>query len=120
VVEVLKPGKMRDVYVDGDDMMLVASERVSVYDVVLPTPIPDKGAILTQISPWSFRQLTDLVPNHVLSEDVLDEWVGRAIRCRHLDIVPVECIACGYLAGPGLGAYRERDLSADHRPKWSS
>jgi phosphoribosylaminoimidazole-succinocarboxamide synthase len=103
----LRRGKVRDVYVDGDDLILVASDRVSVYDVVLPTPIPDKGAILTQISLWFFRQLTDLVPNHVLSEDVPDEWAGRAIRCRRLDIVPVECIARGYLAGLGLESYRE-------------
>ena len=87
--------------------ILVASDRVSVYDVVLPTPIPDKGAILTQLSLWWFRQMADLVPNHVLSEDVPAEWKGRAIRCRRLEILPVECIARGYLAGLGLESYRE-------------
>ncbi len=93
-------------YADGDDLILVASDRVSVYDVVLPTPIPDKGAILTQLSLWWFRQMADLVPNHVLGEDVPPMWKGRAIRCRRLDMVPVECIARGYLAGLGLESYR--------------
>jgi phosphoribosylaminoimidazole-succinocarboxamide synthase len=69
-VELIRQGKVRDVYADGDDLILVASDRVSVYDVVLPTPIPDKGAILTQLSLWWFRQMAELVPNHVLSEDV--------------------------------------------------
>jgi phosphoribosylaminoimidazole-succinocarboxamide synthase len=105
-VELIRQGKVRDVYADGDDLILVASDRVSVYDVVLPTPIPDKGAILTQLSLWWFGQVADLVPNHVLSEDVPPEWKGRAIRCRRLDMVPVECIARGYLAGLGLESYR--------------
>ena len=105
-MELIRQGKVRDVYADGDDLILVASDRVSVYDVVLPTPIPDKGAILTQLSLWWFRQMAELVPNHVLSEDVPPEWKGRAIRCRRLDMVPVECIARGYLAGLGLDSYR--------------
>jgi phosphoribosylaminoimidazole-succinocarboxamide synthase len=106
-VELIRQGKVRDVYADGDDLILVASDRVSVYDVVLPTPIPDKGAILTQLSLWWFRQTAELVPNHVLSEDVPPEWKGRALRCRRLDMVPVECIARGYLAGLGLASYQE-------------
>jgi phosphoribosylaminoimidazole-succinocarboxamide synthase len=106
-VELIRQGKVREVYADGDDVILVASDRVSVYDVVLPTPIPDKGAILTQLSLWWFRQVEDLVPNHVVSEDVPPEWKGRAIRCRRLDILPVECIARGYLAGLGFDSYRQ-------------
>ncbi len=94
-------------YEDGGDVILVASDRVSVYDVILPTPIPDKGAVLTQLSLWWFRQLADIVSNHVISEDVPAEFAGRAIRCRRLAIVPVECIARGYLAGLGLESYRE-------------
>ena len=105
-MELIRQGKVRDVYVDGGDLILVASDRVSVYDVVLPTPIPDKGAILTQLSLWWFDQVADLIPNHVLSEDVPPEWKGRAVRCRRLDMVPVECIARGYLAGLGLESYR--------------
>jgi phosphoribosylaminoimidazole-succinocarboxamide synthase len=101
-------GKVRDVYADGDDLLLVASDRVSIYDVVLPTPVPGKGAILTQLSLWWFDRLGDIVPNHVISAtDVPQQWAGRAIRCRRLDMVPVECIARGYLAGLGLAAYNE-------------
>jgi phosphoribosylaminoimidazole-succinocarboxamide synthase len=106
-VELLHSGKVRDVYADGADLILVASDRVSVYDVVLPTPIPDKGALLTQLSLWWFEQLADLVPNHVISAtEVPAEFAGRAIRCRRLDMVPVECVARGYLAGSGLTDYR--------------
>ena len=105
-VEHLHSGKVRDVYADGDDLVLVASDRVSVYDVVLPTPIPDKGKILTQLSLWWFEQLADIVPNHVISDtDVPDEWRGRAVRVKRLRMVPVECIARGYLAGLGLAEY---------------
>jgi phosphoribosylaminoimidazole-succinocarboxamide synthase len=106
-VELLHSGKVRDVYADGADLILVASDRISVYDVVLPTPIPDKGRLLTQLSLWWFEQLSDVVPSHVLSAtDVPAEFAGRAIRCRRLDMVPVECIARGYLAGLGLKEYQ--------------
>ena len=106
-MRLLHSGKVRDVYEDGDDLVLVASDRISVYDVVLPTPIPDKGAILTQLSLWWFEQLADVVPNHVISAtDVPADWAGRAVRCRRLTMVPVECIARGYLAGSGLAEYR--------------
>jgi phosphoribosylaminoimidazole-succinocarboxamide synthase len=106
-MELIRRGKVRDVYADDEDVILVASDRVSVYDVILPTPIPDKGAILTQLSLWWFDQLKDLVPNHVINQDVPEEWSGRAIRCKRVDIVPVECIARGYLAGLGLESYRD-------------
>ena len=106
-MELIHSGKVRDVYADGDDIVLVASDRISVFDVVLPTPIPDKGAILTQLSLWWFERLAGVVPNHVLSAaDVLPEWAGRAVRCRRLDMVPVECIGRGYLAGSSLAEYR--------------
>jgi phosphoribosylaminoimidazole-succinocarboxamide synthase len=108
-VELLHSGKVRDVYSDGQDLLLVTSDRISIYDVILPTPIPDKGKILTQLSLWWFEQLKDVVPNHVISStDVPAEWQGRAIRCERLDMVMVECIARGYLAGSGLKEY-ERD-----------
>jgi len=100
-------GKVRDLYSDGDDILLVASDRISIYDVVLPTPVPGKGALLTQLSLWWFRRFGELVPNHVLSEDVPAEFAGRAIRCRPLKMVGVECIARGYLAGLGLQEYRK-------------
>jgi phosphoribosylaminoimidazole-succinocarboxamide synthase len=105
-VKLLHQGKVRDIYADGDDLILVASDRVSVYDVVLPTPIPDKGAILTRLSLWWFERLADVVPNHVLSTDVPAEFAGRAIRCRRLEMAPVECVARGYLTGSGLADYR--------------
>ncbi|MFC3380430.1 phosphoribosylaminoimidazolesuccinocarboxamide synthase [Couchioplanes azureus] len=105
-MELLHSGKVRDVYADGDDILLVASDRVSIYDVVLPTAIPDKGKILTQLSLWWFEQLADLVPNHIVSAtDVPAEWAGRAVRCERLEMVMVECIARGYLAGSGLKDY---------------
>ncbi|GAA2361839.1 phosphoribosylaminoimidazolesuccinocarboxamide synthase [Dactylosporangium salmoneum] len=108
-VELLHSGKVRDVYADGDDLILVASDRISVYDVVLPTPIPDKGAVLTRLSLWWFEQLADIVPSHVISAtDVPAEFAGRAIRCRRLEMLPVECIARGYLAGLGLSEYNSR------------
>jgi phosphoribosylaminoimidazole-succinocarboxamide synthase len=107
-VELIHSGKVRDVYADGDDLLLVASDRMSIYDVVLPTPVPGKGRILTQLSLWWFDRLGDIIPNHVISAtDVPQQWAGRAIRCRRLDMVPVECIARGYLAGLGLAAYNE-------------
>ncbi|MCY1142473.1 phosphoribosylaminoimidazolesuccinocarboxamide synthase [Actinoplanes sp. Pm04-4] len=108
-MELLHSGKVREVYADGRDILLVASDRISIYDVVLPTAIPDKGKILTQLSLWWFEQLADVVPNHVISStDVPGEWAGRAVRCERLEMVMVECIARGYLAGSGLKEY-ERD-----------
>ena len=107
-MELIHSGKVRDVYADGDDLLLVASDRVSIYDVVLPTPVPGKGRVLTQLSLWWFDRLGDIVPNQVISAtDVPAEWAGRAIRCERLEMVPVECIARGYLTGLGLTAYQE-------------
>ncbi|WP_285662878.1 phosphoribosylaminoimidazolesuccinocarboxamide synthase [Actinorhabdospora filicis] len=101
-------GKVRDLYEDRGDIILVASDRVSIYDVIMPTPIPDKGAILTALSLWWFDQLRDLVPNHVISAtDVPEEFAGRAIRCKRLEIIPVECVARGYLTGNGLKEYEK-------------
>ena len=107
-MRLMHSGKVRDVYEDGGDLILVASDRVSVYDVVLPTAIPDKGAVLTRLSLWWFEQLADVVDNHVISAtDVPQEWLGRAIRCRRLEMIPVECIARGYLTGLGLVEYEK-------------
>jgi phosphoribosylaminoimidazole-succinocarboxamide synthase len=106
-VELLHSGKVRDVFLDRGDIILVASDRVSVYDVVLPTAIPDKGALLTQLSLWWFGKTGEVVENHVISAtDVPDDMAGRAIRCRRLDMLPVECIARGYLTGLGLKEYQ--------------
>ena len=106
-MRLLHSGKVRDVYADGDDLVVVASDRISIYDVVLPTPIPDKGAVLTRLSLWWFDRLADLVPNHLLGTDVPPEFAGRAMRCRRLSMLPVECVARGYLTGSGLKDYEK-------------
>ncbi|PWK72412.1 phosphoribosylaminoimidazole-succinocarboxamide synthase [Streptomyces sp. CG 926] len=108
----LHTGKVRDLYRDEDGrLVMVASDRLSAFDWVLPTEIPDKGRVLTQLSLWWFDQLTDLVPNHVISTDLPAgapaDWAGRTLICRNLDMVPVECVARGYLAGSGLVEYDE-------------
>src|SRR3954464_4942656 len=105
-MELIHSGKVRDVYADGDDLILVASDRMSVYDVILPTPIPDKGRVLTQLSLWWFEQLADVVPHHVLSTDVPAAVAGRAVLVRRLRMIPVECVARAYLTGGGLAEYR--------------
>ena len=106
-MELLHSGKVREVYLDRGDIVLVASDRVSVYDVVLPTPIRDKGALLTQLSRWWFDKTADVAANHVIStDDVPAEVAGRAVRCRRLEMLPVECIARGYLTGLGLREYQ--------------
>ena len=103
-------GKVRDLYepVTGEDdrVLVVASDRISAYDFVLSSEIPDKGRVLTQLSLWWFEQLSG-IPNHVLSTDVPAEVAGRAMICRRLEMYPVECIARGYLTGSGLVEYNE-------------
>ena len=100
-------GKVRDLYrLPDGSLLMVASDRISAYDVVLPTPVPDKGAVLTRLSLWWFEQLADLVPHHVRSTDVPAEVAGRAVVCEPLEMHPVECVARGYLTGSGLADYR--------------
>ena len=107
-------GKVRDLYapVDpssgaprSDRLLLVASDRISAFDFVLDTPIPDKGEVLTRLSLWWFAQLEDLVPNHVVTADVPDAVRGRAVLVERLEMLPVECVARAYLTGGGLGEY---------------
>ncbi len=99
-------GKVRDLYqTDDGHLLLVASDRISAYDHVLPTEIPDKGKVLTQLSLWWFEQLADVVPNHIVSTDVPAQYAGRAVVCRKLDMLPIECVARGYLTGSGLADY---------------
>jgi phosphoribosylaminoimidazole-succinocarboxamide synthase len=106
-VKHLYSGKVREVYETDDGvLLLVATDRVSAYDHVLATPIPDKGKILTQLSLWWFGQLADVVPNHLVTADIPAEFAGRAMACRKLSMVPVECVARGYLTGSALGEYR--------------
>jgi phosphoribosylaminoimidazole-succinocarboxamide synthase len=99
-------GKVRDLYRTPDDRLLfVASDRISAYDWVLPTLIPDKGRILTSLSKWWFKQLEGVVPNHVASGRIPKAVAGRAMVCERLEMLPVECVARGYLTGSGLSEY---------------
>ncbi|MGP4109340.1 phosphoribosylaminoimidazolesuccinocarboxamide synthase [Streptomyces sp. 4N509B] len=108
----LHTGKVRDIYRTGTgDLVLVASDRVSAYDWVLSTQIPDKGRILTRLSLWWFDQLADLVDNHVVSTELPPgapaDWAGRTTVVRALTMIPVEAVARGYLTGSGLEEYEQ-------------
>ena len=100
-------GKVREIYEDGDELIMVASDRISVYDVILPTEIPDKGKVLTQMSLFWFELTGDIVPNHFISEDVPPEAAGRGMRVQKLDMYPIECVVRGYLSGSGWREYQE-------------
>jgi phosphoribosylaminoimidazole-succinocarboxamide synthase len=106
-------GKVRELYqADDGTLLLVATDRISAFDYVLETPIPEKGKILTQLSLWWFRQLADVIPNHLVDAPVPPEFAGRAMPCRPLTMVPVECVARGYLTGTGLADYRREGVVA--------
>jgi phosphoribosylaminoimidazole-succinocarboxamide synthase len=100
-------GKVREIYEDGDELIMVASDRISVYDVILPTEIPDKGKVLTQMSLFWFELTGEIVPNHFISEDVPPEAVGRGMRVQKLEMYPIECVVRGYLSGSGWREYQE-------------
>ena len=109
-------GKVRELYApidpstggaSQDQLLLVASDRISAFDYILDSEIPDKGKVLTQLSLWWFEQLTDIIPNHVISTEVPDAVAGRAVLVQHLEMVPVECIGRAYLTGSGLAEYRQ-------------
>ena len=103
----LYSGKVRELYQAGDGvLLLVATDRISAFDYVLQTPIPDKGKILTKLSLWWFDRLADVVPNHVVDAPIPAEFQGRAMACVPLKMVQAECVARGYLAGSGLAEYR--------------
>lgn len=103
----LYSGKVRELYqTDSGVLLLVATDRISAFDYVLDTPIPDKGKILTQLSAWWFDRLADIVPNHLVDAPIPAEFAGRTLACRPLSMVPVECVARGYLTGTGLADYR--------------
>ncbi len=114
----LRSGKVRDLYdIDADHLLLVASDRVSTYDVIHPTPIPDKGRVLTGIAAFWFDRLDPIVPNHLVSTSVADlpaelsdqrdELAGRFMLCRKVEVVPFECVVRGYLAGSGWREYQQ-------------
>jgi phosphoribosylaminoimidazole-succinocarboxamide synthase len=107
-------GKVRDIYDLGDHLLIVATDRLSAFDVVMPTPIPDKGRVLTQLSLFWFNLLRDVIPNHVLSSTAFpapfdkytDELAGRSMLVRKTRPLPIECVARGYLSGSGWKEYR--------------
>jgi len=107
-------GKVRDLYELGDSLLIVATDRLSAFDVVLPTPIPDKGRVLTQLSLFWFEKLRNVVPNHVIRStdfppelaSYREELAGRAMLCRRTQPVPIECVVRGFLSGSGWRDYR--------------
>jgi phosphoribosylaminoimidazole-succinocarboxamide synthase len=111
--ELRSSGKVRDLYDAGPDrLLLVASDRISAFDVILPTPIPDKGRVLTGMSLFWFERTADLVANHLVTADAAaggfdPDLAGRAMVVRRADVVPLECVARGYLSGSGWSQYRE-------------
>ena len=114
----VRRGKVRDVYDLGDRILIVATDRISAYDVIMPTPIPDKGRILTALSLFWFDFLSDLTPNHLITAEVgemgpearaqADVLEGRSMLCHKADVFPVECVVRGYLAGSGWREYHDR------------
>ena len=103
----LRTGKVRELYTnETGNLLIVASDRVSAFDWVLPTEIPNKGAVLTQLSLWWFEQLKQIVPNHIISDDVPTEVAGRAVIAKPLTMYPIECVAHGYLTGSGWAEYK--------------
>jgi phosphoribosylaminoimidazole-succinocarboxamide synthase len=118
-VKLLRSGKVRDIYTWEEEIWLVASDRISAYDVIMPTPIPDKGKILTALSRHWFTLTENICPNHVLGYELpenvdLPEFEGRLTRARRCEIFQVECVARGYLAGSGWEEYRERGTVGGH------
>jgi phosphoribosylaminoimidazole-succinocarboxamide synthase len=107
-LELLAKGKVREIYDLGDDLLMVASDRISTYDVVHPTPIPDKGKVLTALSVVWFGLTADVVPNHLISatDGVPDDVRGRALRVTRLRMLPVECVVRGYITGSGWKDYQ--------------
>ena len=111
----IKEGKVREVYDNGDSIIMVATDRISAFDVILKNKIVDKGAILTQMSKFWFDYTKDIVPNHMISVDVKDmpeffqnkEYEGKSMMCKKLQMIPIECIVRGYITGSGWASYQE-------------
>ena len=111
----IKEGKVREVYDNGDSLIIVATDRISAFDVILKNQITDKGAILTQMSKFWFDFTKDVVPNHMISVDVKDmpeffqneRFDGNSMMCRKLEMLPIECIVRGYITGSGWASYQK-------------
>ncbi len=111
----MKEGKVREVYDNGDSIIMVATDRISAFDVILKNKIVDKGAILTQMSKFWFDYTSDIVPNHMISVDTADmpeffrteEYRGKSMMCKKLEMLPIECIVRGYITGSGWESYQK-------------
>ncbi len=111
----MKEGKVREVYDNGDSIIMVATDRISAFDVILKNKIVNKGAILTQMSKFWFDFTKDIIPNHMISIDVNDmpeffrkeEYTGNSMKCKKLEMLPIECIVRGYITGTGWASYKE-------------
>jgi len=104
----LRSGKVRELYTnEKGELLLVASDRISAFDYILPTEIPGKGKLLTQLSLFWFEKMSDLVPNHLISTDVPEEFAGRGVIVKPLEMFPIECVARGYLTGSGWSEYKQ-------------
>ena len=104
----LRSGKVRELYTnEKGELLLVASDRISAFDYILPTEIPGKGKLLTQLSLFWFEMMSDLVPNHLISTDVPEEFAGRGVIVKPLEMFPIECVARGYLTGSGWSEYKQ-------------
>jgi len=122
-LKLLKRGKVRDIYDLDDSLLMVATDRISAFDVIMPDPIPDKGKMLTQISLFWFNQMTAIVPNHIISGDVddypsdcqpyADSLRGRSMLVKKAEPLPIECIVRGYLSGSGWSSYQESGTICD-------
>ena len=118
-IQPIKTGKVREIYEAGDNIILVATDRVSAFDVILPTPVPDKGRILSTLSVFWFARTSHIIDNHLLLHRVRDfpapwsevgarnDWDGRAMLCRRAEVLPVECVVRGYLSGSGWKQYQQ-------------
>ncbi|HSP66038.1 MAG TPA: phosphoribosylaminoimidazolesuccinocarboxamide synthase [Candidatus Deferrimicrobium sp.] len=125
-LRVFRRGKVRDTFeLDDNTLLMVATDRLSAFDVVLPTPIPDKGRVLTQMSRWWFRKTNEIVPNHLLPDDPdavpaaeRDDWLQRSMRVRRAERIDIECVVRGYISGSGWKEYRtQRMLAGETLPE---
>lgn len=112
-IQPLRSGKVRDLYQYQEELWIVASDRISAFDVILPNPVPGKGILLTQVARKWFERTQAMIPNHVLSYDLppginFPEWKGRLVRSKKAEVIPVECVARGYLAGSGWKEYQQQ------------
>ena len=104
----LRSGKVRDLYLNSSgQLLIVASDRISAFDYIMPTEIPGKGALLTQLSLFWFEMFADVMPNHLVTTDVPASVTGRAVIVKPLDMFPIECVARGYLTGSGWVEYQK-------------